>query len=114
MAFIDCVEWQPQINDIFAWRYPEQNLTTATQLIVRESQEGVFFYEGQIIGKFGPGKHTLSIENFSFFFFFFFILFFVGVYVFGGVSALSRSTISSGVSGVSTLAVTMLAASKAA
>ena len=39
MAFIDCVEWQPQSNDIFAWRYPEQNLTTVTQLIVRESQE---------------------------------------------------------------------------
>lgn len=55
--------WQPQSNDIFAWRYPEQNLTTATQLIVRESQEAVFFSKGQIIGKFGPGKHTLSTEN---------------------------------------------------
>ncbi len=63
MAFIDCVEWQPQSNDIFAWRYPEQNLTTATQLIVRESQEAVFFSKGQIVGKFGPGKHTLSTEN---------------------------------------------------
>lgn len=63
MAFIDCVEWQPQSNDIFAWRYPEQNLTTATQLIVRESQEAVFFSKGQIIRKFGPGKHTLSTEN---------------------------------------------------
>ncbi len=63
MAFIDCVEWQPQSNDIFAWRYPENNLTTATQLIVRESQEAVFFSKGQILGKFGPGKHTLSTEN---------------------------------------------------
>lgn len=63
MAFIDCVQWQPQTNDIFAWRYPEQNLTTATQLIVRESQEAVFFSKGQILGKFGPGKHTLSTEN---------------------------------------------------
>lgn len=63
MAFIDCVEWQPQSNDIFAWRYPEENLTTATQLIVRESQEAVFFSKGQILGKFGPGKHTLSTEN---------------------------------------------------
>lgn len=63
MAFIDCVEWQPQSNDVFAWRYPEQNLSTATQLIVRESQEAVFFSKGQILGKFGPGKHTLSTEN---------------------------------------------------
>ncbi|MBQ4378326.1 MAG: SPFH domain-containing protein [Treponema sp.] len=63
MAFIDVVEWQPQSNDIFAWRFPNENLSTATQLIVRESQEAVFFSKGQILGKFGPGKHTLSTEN---------------------------------------------------
>lgn len=63
MKFIDLVEWQPQSNDIFAWRFPEENLSTATQLIVRESQEAVFFSKGQILGKFGPGKHTLSTEN---------------------------------------------------
>lgn len=63
MAIIDVVEWQPQSNDIFAWRFPEENLSTATQLIVRESQEAVFFSKGQILGKFGAGKHTLSTEN---------------------------------------------------
>jgi membrane protease subunit (stomatin/prohibitin family) len=63
MAIIDLVEWQPQSNDVFAWRFPENNLSTFTQLIVRESQEAVFFSKGQIIGKFGPGKHTLSTEN---------------------------------------------------
>lgn len=63
MALIDVVEWQPQSNDIFAWRFPHENLSTATQLIVRESQEAVFFSKGQILGKFGPGKHTLSTEN---------------------------------------------------
>ena len=58
MAFIDCVEWQPQSNDIFAWRYPEQNLTTATQLIVRESQEAVFFSKGNAVqvGKLQDAK----------------------------------------------------------
>ena len=58
MAFIDCVEWQPQSNDIFAWRYPEQNLTTATQLIVRESQEAVFFSKGNAVqvGKLQDSK----------------------------------------------------------
>lgn len=30
---------------------------------MRESQEAVFFSKGQILGKFGPGKHTLSTEN---------------------------------------------------
>ncbi len=63
MAFIDFVEWKPASNDIFAWRFPHDNLSTATQLVVRESQEAVFFSKGQIIGKFGPGKHTLSTEN---------------------------------------------------
>lgn len=63
MAIIDFVDWQPQSNDIFAWRFPEDNLSTATQLVVRESQEAVFFSKGQILGKFGPGKHTLSTEN---------------------------------------------------
>ena len=63
MAIIDVVEWSPRSNDIYAWRYPETNLSTATQLIVRESQEAVFFSKGQILGKFGPGKHQLTTEN---------------------------------------------------
>ncbi|MCK9171034.1 MAG: SPFH domain-containing protein [Treponema sp.] len=63
MAFIDMVEWQPSKNDVFAWKFPDDNLSTATQLIVRESQEAVFFSKGQILGKFGAGKHTLSTEN---------------------------------------------------
>lgn len=63
MAIIDMVEWQPSSNDIFAWRFPQDNLSTGTQLVVRESQEAVFFSKGQILGKFGPGKHTLTTEN---------------------------------------------------
>ncbi|HUH44203.1 MAG TPA: SPFH domain-containing protein [Treponemataceae bacterium] len=63
MAFIDMVEWKPQSNDVFAWMFPESNLSTATQLVVRESQEAFFFSKGQIIAKFGPGKHKLSTEN---------------------------------------------------
>lgn len=63
MAFIDVVEWSPRTNDIYAWKYPHENLSTSTQLLVRESQEAVFFSKGRIIGKFGPGKHILSTEN---------------------------------------------------
>lgn len=51
MAFIDVIEWKPQSNDVFAWKFPESNLSTAAQLVVRESQEAVFFSKGQIIGK---------------------------------------------------------------
>ncbi len=64
MAIIDLVSWSPQGNDtIYAYRFPETNLSTYTQLIVQESQEAVLFTKGQIAGKFGPGKHTLNTEN---------------------------------------------------
>jgi len=64
MAIIDLVRWAPQGNKtIFAYRFPETNLSTYTQLIVQESQEAVLFSKGQIVGRFGPGKHTLSTEN---------------------------------------------------
>jgi len=70
MAFkgplIDLVEWNDAANDVFAWKFGQNNqnnLSTFTQLIVRESQEAILFSKGQILGKFGPGKHTLSTEN---------------------------------------------------
>ena len=64
MAIIDLVRWTPQGDEtIYAWRYPETNLSTYTQLIVQESQEAILFSKGQIMGKFGPGKHTLNTEN---------------------------------------------------
>jgi membrane protease subunit (stomatin/prohibitin family) len=64
MAIIDLVRWAPQGNQtIYAYRFLETNLSTYTQLIVQESQEAILFSKGQIVGKFGPGKHTLSTEN---------------------------------------------------
>ena len=64
MAIIDLVRWAPQGKEtIYAWRFPETNLSTYTQLIVQESQEAVLFSKGKIIAKFGPGKHTLNTEN---------------------------------------------------
>jgi membrane protease subunit (stomatin/prohibitin family) len=64
MAIIDLVKWSPQgSKTIYAWRFPETNLSTYTQLIVQESQEAVLFSKGQIVGKFGPGKHTLNTDN---------------------------------------------------
>ena len=64
MAIIDCVSWSPQGQEvIYAYKYPHDNLSTYTQLIVQESQEALLFSKGQLMGKFGPGKHTLSTEN---------------------------------------------------
>ena len=64
MAIIDLVKWAPQGNQtIYAYKFPETNLSTYTQLLVQESQEAILFSKGQIVGKFGPGKHTLNTEN---------------------------------------------------
>ena len=64
MAIIDLVRWAPQGNKtIYAYRFPETNLATYTQLIVQETQEAILFSKGQNVGKFGPGKHTLNTEN---------------------------------------------------
>lgn len=64
MAIIDLVSWAPQGNQtIYAYRFPQTNLSTYSQLIVQESQEAILFSKGQIVGKFGPGKYTLNTEN---------------------------------------------------
>lgn len=66
MAIIDLVSWTPRDTreeTIFAYRYPETNLSTWTQLLVQESQEAVLFSKGRLLQKFGPGKYTLDTEN---------------------------------------------------
>ncbi len=69
MTVIDLVKWNPGRdmdsgqNSVYAWRFPETNLSTYTQLIVAESQEAILFGKGRMLGKFGPGKHTLHTEN---------------------------------------------------
>lgn len=64
MALIDCASWKPKSNEfVFAYRFPQTNLSTYTQLIVYESQEALLFSKGRLMGKFGPGKHTLDTEN---------------------------------------------------
>ena len=64
MALIDVVTWTPDGGEfIFAYKYPESNLSTYTQLVVYESQEALLFSKGELMGQFGPGKHQLNTEN---------------------------------------------------
>ena len=64
MALIDCASWKPRSDEfVFAYRFPQTNLSTHTQLIVYESQEALLFSKGRLMGKFPPGKHTLDTEN---------------------------------------------------
>ena len=66
MAIIPIVQWHNALPNVFAWKFPGSELTTKTQLIVSESQEAVFMKEGQAVGVFGPGRHTLDTKNYPF------------------------------------------------
>lgn len=50
-------------NSTFIWKHPCEDFNTTTQLIVHESQEAIFFFNGQALDLFGPGRHTLETEN---------------------------------------------------
>lgn len=66
MPIIDLVKWDAASDDIFALKYPSNELSTWTQLIVAESQEAVLVNQGKMIGPFGPGRHTLDTANYPF------------------------------------------------
>lgn len=50
-------------NSTFIWRSGVEDFNTGTQLIVHESQEAIFFMNGQALDLFGPGRHTLETQN---------------------------------------------------
>ena len=62
MAVVEVVTYMGK-PDVMAWKYPNTELGTWTQVIVNESQEAVFVKEGKILDVLGPGRHTLSTEN---------------------------------------------------
>ena len=50
-------------NTTFIWKHPEEDFNTGSHLIVHESQEAVFFMNGQALDLFGPGRHILETQN---------------------------------------------------
>jgi len=46
--------------DIFAWKYPREELTALSQLIVNESQEALLFKNGQALDLFPSGRHPFK------------------------------------------------------
>ena len=50
-------------NSSFIWKHPCEDFNSLTQLIVHESQEAIFFMNGQALDLFGPGRHTLETQN---------------------------------------------------
>lgn len=50
-------------NSAFIWKHPSEDFNSLTQLIVHESQEAIFFMNGQALDLFGPGRYTLETQN---------------------------------------------------
>ena len=62
MAIIDRVKYDGPAN-ILVWRYPPDDLSWGTQVIVNQSQEAIFYKGGQALDLLGPGTHTLRTAN---------------------------------------------------
>ena len=50
-------------NSTFVWKHPCEDFNSMTQLIVHESQEAIFFMNGQALDLFGAGRYTLETQN---------------------------------------------------
>jgi membrane protease subunit (stomatin/prohibitin family) len=62
MAIIDLVKWDGSAQ-LLAWKFPDEQLATWTQLVVNESQDAFVVRGGVYDGPFGAGRHTLTTEN---------------------------------------------------
>src|SRR4030067_1573390 len=62
----DVVEYPNEMRDEIVHRFPETgpgDFRIGSQVIVRESQEAVFFRDGNALDTFGPGRHTITTLN---------------------------------------------------
>ena len=50
-------------NTTFIWKHPCEDFNSTTQLIVHESQEAIFFMNGQALDLFGAGRYALETQN---------------------------------------------------
>ena len=62
MAIVDVVKYNGG-PDVFAWKFPNEALSTWTQLIVNESQEAILLKGGRVADVLGPGRHVLDTAN---------------------------------------------------
>lgn len=62
----DVVEYPNEMVDEIVHRFPEAgvaDLRMGSQVIVRESQNAVFFRDGRALDVLGPGRHTIGTAN---------------------------------------------------
>lgn len=62
MKIADIIKYEGD-NSTFIWKHPCEDFNYLTQLIVHESQEAIFFMNGQALDMFGAGRYTLETQN---------------------------------------------------
>lgn len=62
MALSELVKYEGD-NSTFIWKYPHEDFNNMTELFVHESQEAIFFANGQAADTFGPGRYKLDAKN---------------------------------------------------
>lgn len=62
MAIIDVVKYD-STDEIFAWKFPIENLRLGSQLVVKTSQVAFFIKGGQVLDDFSEGTYTLKTGN---------------------------------------------------
>jgi len=50
-------------NSTFIWKHHSEDFNMFSQLIVHESQEAIFFRDGQALDLFPAGRYTLDSQN---------------------------------------------------
>lgn len=62
---VDIIDWVDNTNNTIVWKFPryDNEIKMGAKLIVRESQQAVFFNQGQIADVYTPGTYTLTTEN---------------------------------------------------
>jgi len=66
IIFLENLEWFDNTGKELVHRLPQKGsgeIKYGAQMTVRESQAGVFYYQGKALDAFGPGRHTLKTAN---------------------------------------------------
>lgn len=60
---ISVIKYEGDNDNTLIWKHPIEDFNYGSQLIVHESQEAIFFMNGQALDTFGPGRYSLETEN---------------------------------------------------
>jgi membrane protease subunit (stomatin/prohibitin family) len=62
MALFEVIKYEGP-NETLVWKWPGEAITFGSQLIVNQTQEALFYKNGQALDLLGPGRHTLQTNN---------------------------------------------------